>query len=72
MHIWDSEKGEIQMPEIPEPSAFRISDDGSKVFITSSEGHGIQALSMWKWELVGEVKWEEKSGYFLGRFCAGG
>ena len=59
IHIWDTEKGEHQIPNVRSTSGimdFRISGDGSKVFILGKES--IQALSIWTGEVVGEARLE--------------
>jgi WD40 repeat protein len=72
IHIWDNEKDEhSKKPEMPQSSTFRISDDGSKFFVMDCDECTIQAWSVWTWELVGRVKWEEE-GYDLGSFHAHG
>ena len=61
IHIWDTEKGEHQMPDAQFTSDvkdLRISGDGSKVFLLGEES--IQALSIWTGEVVGEVRLEGK------------
>ena len=59
IHIWDTERGEHQMPDA-QPSYnlrdLRISGDGSKIFLLGKES--IQALSIWTGEVVGEVRLE--------------
>ena len=70
MFIWDSEKDDIQTLEVSQDSYPMIAEDGSRVFVEG--GNKIQALSMWTWETVGEVEWEEKSGYHTTSFQAKG
>ena len=64
VHLWDSEKGEHQMPVLQSTSDIRdlrISGDGSKVFLLSKEL--IQALSIWTGEVVSEVRLEGEPLY---------
>ena len=60
IHVWDSEKGEsLQIPDIQFTgglSDFRISADGSKVFLLYTEC--IQVWSIWTGQIVGEVTLE--------------
>ena len=61
IHIWDTEKGEHQMPDAQFTSYvkdLRISGDGSKVFLLGKES--ILALSIWTGEVVGQVRLEGK------------
>ena len=62
IHVWDLEKGEslqiLDMQLIHWPKDFRISGDGSKVFLLYEES--IQALSIWTGQVVGEVAFEGK------------
>ena len=57
IHVWDVEKGEsLQILDIQSthwPKDFRISGDGSKVFLLYEEH--IQAWSIWTGQVVGEV-----------------
>ena len=61
VYIWDLEKGEsLQILDIQFtywPKDFRISADGSKVFLLYREC--IQALSIWTGQVVGEVVLED-------------
>ena len=66
--IWDSAKDELHPLHFPSATHTRISEDGSRIFI--QRHNKIQAMSMWTWESVGEVEWEENSGYYLSPFCA--
>ena len=71
IHIWDTGKGElIKTLDISEKSfcrGLRISGDGSKVIFLDDKG--IQAWSMWTWELVGEVKLGFKGIIHLDPLC---
>ena len=62
IHVWDAEKGEsLQILDIQSthwPKDFRISADGSKVFLLYEEC--IQAWSIWTSQVVGEVALEGK------------
>ena len=62
IHIWDAKKGEQSINVLHSSSAisFRISGDGSKVFLLSDRN--IQAWSIWTGELIGTV-WFEDSLY---------
>ena len=65
IHVWDVEEGEsLQILDIQSthwPKDFRISTDGSKVFLLYKEC--IQALSIWTSQVVGEVALEGKPLY---------
>ena len=65
IHVWDVEKGEsLQILVIQStrwPKDFRISADGSKVFLLREEC--IQAWSIWTGQVVGEVVLEGKPLY---------
>ena len=56
VHIWDAEKGDSRMLDVPEfgVNGIRISGDGSKVFIAME--NFIQAWSVQTGEAVGEVE----------------
>ena len=59
IHIWDTEKGEHQMPDAQPIHGLwdlRISGDGSKIFLLGKKS--IQALSIWTGEVMGEVRLE--------------
>ena len=64
IHIWDTEKGEHQMPAAQFTSGvkdLRISGDGSKIFLLCKES--IQALSIWTGGVVGQVRLEGEPLY---------
>ena len=65
-HIWDAKKERfwiLEMPGITEISGFRISGDGSKIFILA-DGF-IQAWPMWTGEAVSKVELENKGDPFM-------
>ena len=54
MHIWDTKEAELlHTVDIHKVWLFRVSGDGSKVFLLSDKS--IQARSTWTGEIVGEV-----------------
>jgi WD40 repeat protein len=62
IHIWDTKKDELLQKVVGNDSEtrdFRISGDGSKVFLL--RGKSIQAWPVWTGEDVGEVKLEDES-----------
>ena len=64
LHVWDTEKGEHQMPDARFTSYVRdprISGDGSKVFVLGEES--IQAWSIQTGEVVGKVGLEGEPLY---------
>ena len=56
IHMWDIEKGEIQLADAPwdDIMSLRISGDGSKIFCLQPES--IQAWSIWTGKIVGKVE----------------
>jgi WD40 repeat protein len=71
IHIWDTKKGELLQKVVVDYKGardFRISGDGSKVFLLL--GNFIQAWSVWTGEALGKVKLEDQ--FYLGLLCMGG
>jgi len=74
INIWDIEKGEcletltaFEEGKLSGCYGLRISGDGSKIFLHDAKC--IKAWSMWKWELVGEVKVEFDWGNYMDSLC---
>ena len=66
IHILDIEKGELlQTVDAPRPLDLRISGDGSRIFSVGERS--VQVWSMWSWELVSEVEFEDN--LYLDHLC---